>query len=220
MTGLICLQGGSEFTPDCRDLDRAWLDLITPGPTTVIPLACAAGGEYRTAGHNGREYLRGLGLEDVSVPPEPDLSFDVAVREIVAAAIVVIPGGSPARIRRRVVGTAIGGALRAHLNAGGALVGASAGAMVLASAMMLPDTDVQVQPGLGVVPDALVLPHYADSRRGMVDRLRELAGPDVTILGVPACSGVIIDDHGMRAAGGTPCWRFQADADDEQIPTA
>jgi hypothetical protein len=23
----------------------------------------------------------------------------------------------------------------------------------------------------------------------------------------------------MRAAGGTPCWRFQADAD-EQIPTA
>lgn len=220
MTGVICLQGGDEFTPACREADQAWLDVVTPGPASVIPLACAAGAEYRTAGHNGREYLRGLGLDDVSVAPEPDLSLDTAVREIVAAAIVVIPGGSPRRIRRRVLGTAIGGALRAHLNAGGTLVGASAGAMVLTSAMMLPDTEIQVQPGLGVVADALVLPHYVDGRRGMVDQLHALAGADVTILGLPACSGVIIDDDGMRAVGGEPCWRFRAGADGEQIPHA
>lgn len=220
MTGVICLQGGDEFTPACRRTDQAWIDVVTPGPTSVIPLACAAGAEYRTAGHNGREYLRGLGLDDVSVAPEPDLSLDTAVREIVAAAVVVIPGGSPRRIRRRVLGTAIGGALRAHLNAGGTLVGASAGAMVLTSAMMLPDTEVQVQPGLGVVTDALVLPHYVDGRRGMVDQLHGLAGADVTILGLPACSGIIIDDDGVRAVGGEPSWRFRAGADDEQVPRA
>lgn len=220
MTGIICLQGGNEFTPDCRDADRAWLDLVAPGPTSVVPLACAAGGEYRTAGHNGREYLRGLGLDQVSVAPEPDLALDTTVREIVDAATVVIPGGSPARIRRRVVGTAIGGALRAHLNTGGNLVGASAGAVVLASTMMLPEPDLQVQPGLGAVRDALVLPHYVHSRRDMVDRLVGLAGREVTILGVPACSAVIIDARGMRAVGGEPCWRFAAGTDDEQIPTA
>lgn len=219
MAGVICLQGGNEFTPDCHATDRAWLDRVAPGPTSVVPLACAAGVEYRTAGHNGCEYLRGLGLDRVSVAPEPDLSLDTTVREIVDAAIVVIPGGSPARIRRRVMGTAIGGALRAHLNAGGTLVGASAGAMVLASVMMLPGTHLQVQSGLGMVRNALVLPHYVDGRRDMVDRLHALAGRDVTILALPVCSGIIIDDEGMRAAGGKRCWRFRADADDEQIPT-
>lgn len=220
MTGVICLQGGDEFNSEHRAIDEAWLDLVTPGPTRVLPLACAAGAEYRTAGHNGCEYLRGLGLEDVSVAPEPDLSLDTAVREIVAAAIVVIPGGSPARVRRRVVGTAIGGALRAHLNAGGTLIGASAGAMVLASAMMLPGIELDVQAGLGVVPDALVLPHYVVDRRAMVDQLHELAGPEVSIYGVPVHSAVIVDDRGVHAVGEEPCWRLDADADDEQVPRA
>lgn len=218
MSGIICLQGGDEFNTEHRQIDEAWLDLVGLGPTRVLPLACAAGGEYRTAGHNGTEYLRGLGLEDVKVAPEPDLSLDTAVREIVEAAIVVIPGGSPARIRRRVVGTAIGGALRAHLNAGGTLVGASAGAMVLASMMMVPGTELEVHPGLDVVPDALVLPHYVDDRRDLVDELLEHTGDSVAILGVPVHSAVLVGHDGLRAVGKEPCWRFTAGAGDEQLP--
>jgi cyanophycinase-like exopeptidase len=218
VTGVICLQGGDEFHAGHRDVDEAWLDLVGPGPTRVLPLACAAGGEYRTAGHNGIEYLRGLGLDDVRLAPEPDLSLDTAVREIVEAAIVVIPGGSPKRIRRRVVGTAIGGALRAHLNAGGTLVGASAGAMVLASMMVLPNTELEVHPGLDVVPDTLVLPHYVCERRSTVDELHELAGDDVAILGVPVHSAVLIEHDGLHAVGEEPCWRFTVGADDEQLP--
>lgn len=219
MTGIICVQGGNEFTPSCHDVDRAWLGRAGPGAVTIVPLACAAGVEYRTAGSNGIEYLRGLGAEDVSLAPEPDVSLDAAVRAIVAADIVVIPGGSPARIRRRVLGTAIGAALRAHLARGGALIGASAGAMVLADVMFVPGSALRVGSGLGALRDLLVLPHYGSSREELVTQLRATVGDTVTILGLPTCCGVLYGDDQPTAYGAQPCLRFTAGADPAPFPS-
>lgn len=220
MTGAICLQGGNEFTPECREMDEGWLARVPLGAVAIAPLACAAGAEYRTAAHNGAEYLRDLGVADIIVAPEPSLSLDGAVRAILDAAIVVIPGGSPARIRRRVVGTAIGGALRAHLAGGGTVVGASAGAMVLGELMVVPGTDMQVHGGLGAVPDVLVLPHHSEQRRGVVDKVTAEIDGWVTILGIPACSGVLYGDGGPLAFGAHACWRFSADSEPAIIPHA
>lgn len=219
MNALICIQGGDEFTDGCREMDAVWLKLASRRKTCVAPLACAAGAEYRMAAHNGAAYLRTLGIEDIWMAPEPDQAYDGAVRAIVDADIVVIPGGSPSRARERVVGTAVGAALRAHLAASGTFVGASAGAMVLAEWMLLPDDDMQVSNGLGVIAD-LVLPHYTQSRDRLVDLARDQVDDTVDIVGLPTGSGVLYGDGDPLAIGPDPCWRFAADADAAEIPHA
>lgn len=213
MTGAICLQGGNEFTPDCREMDEGWLARVPAGVVGIAPLACASGAEYRTAAHNGAEYLRDLGVADIIIAPEPKLSLDGAVRAILDAAIVVIPGGSPARIRTRLVGTAIGGALRAHLAGGGTVIGASAGAMVLGALMLVPEDDMQVHPALAAVPDVLVLPHYDEPRSAVVDKVAAQIDHATTILGIPACSGVLYGDGEPLAFGDDDCWRFAVGSD-------
>lgn len=221
MTGAICLQGGNEFTDDCREMDEVWLARVPGGVVAIAPLACAPGAEYRTAAHNGAGYLRTLGVADIVVAPEPSLSLDTAVRTILDAAIVVIPGGSPARIRARVVGTAIGGALRAHLSGGGTVVGASAGAMVLGAMMLVPGGDMQVHPGLGAVPDVLVLPHYGEPRSSVVEQVATQLSDTATILGIPACSGVLYSgDGGPLALGRDDSWRFVSGSEPATVARA
>lgn len=221
MTGVICLQGGDEYRPACRTMDTAWLHRVGAGRACVAPLACAAGPEYRTAADNGIAYLRDLGVDDVRMAPEPDLSVDGAVHAIVDADIVFIPGGSPVRAHRRAFGTAIGGALRAHVAAGGTVVGASAGAMLVGEHMLVPGRDMHVRRGLGLVPDVLVLPHYGEWRRPVLDRLFEQVGGIATILGLPSCCGVLFDDGGDTgpvALGEQTSWRITAGGDPVPIP--
>jgi peptidase E len=220
VNGLICLQGGNEFTPDCRTMDRDWLDRIDAGVVAIAPLACATGVEYRTAAHNGAEYLRDLGVSNIIAVPEPETSLRGSVRAIIDADTVVIPGGAPVRIHQRVVDTAIGGALRAHLVRGGTLIGSSAGAMVLGEAMLVPGDDMQVRPGLAVVPGVLVLPHYGEPRGDVVDQVADQVNSGVTILGIPACCGVLPVDGDMLALGARDSWRFTADGNASVIPHA
>lgn len=223
MTGTICLQGGNEFTLACRTMDEAWLGRVGRRRTCVAPLACPPGPEYRMAADNGATYLHALGVDDVRMAPEPNLSVDAAVHAIVDADIVFIPGGSPARARRRAFGTAIGAALRAHVAAGGTVVGASAGAMLLGEHMLVPGDDMHVRPGLGLVPDVLVLPHYGGSRMPVLARVVEQVGDIATILGVPSCCGVLFADGGdsdPAALGAQTCWRIAPGSDPTPIPAA
>ena len=75
--------------------------------------------------------------------------------------------------------------------AASALSGSSAGAMVLCATTVLPDVaEHPLVPGLGVVPDALVVPHFAGSLR-WIEPGQD--GPRL-VLGLPECSGVIIAD--------------------------
>lgn len=218
MSGLICLQGGDEFMPCCRAMDEAWLERAGRGVVAITPLACAAGMEYRTAARNGAEYLRELGLTDIVVAPEPDVSLRGTVHAIIDSDIVVIPGGSPARIVKRVIHTAVGGALRAHLAGGGTLIGASAGAMVLGEMMVVPGDEMHVRPALGAVPGVLVLPHYDAPHHDVVRRLSSQVDDGVTIVGIPSCCGVLFGDGDPVALGPESSWRLTADGEPTAIP--
>ena len=79
MTGLVCLQGGAEFGPGCREMDAALLRRAA-GPVVVTALAGAVGREYRTASENGVRHFRALGAQDVVAAPDAreDLGADLA----------------------------------------------------------------------------------------------------------------------------------------------
>jgi cyanophycinase-like exopeptidase len=197
---VVCLQGGAEFSPACADMDRAVLDLTGPGPVVVLPSAAAPGREYATAGANAVTYYTGLGA-DVAVAPDPREDLLGAVQAIRTAALVVLPGGSPGRLVEALVQTVLGAAVAAAP----AISGASAGAMVLCATTVLPDVaDHPLVPGCGIVPDALVIPHFAGALR-WIEPGRE--GPRL-ILGLPECSGVIITDGKFTAVGTRPTTVF------------
>ncbi|MDX6229908.1 MAG: hypothetical protein QOI76_3298 [Frankiales bacterium] len=200
MADVVCLQGGAEFSPACADMDRAVLDLTGPGPVVVLPSAAAPGREYATAGANAVTYYTGLGA-DVAVAPDPREDLLGAVEALRTAALLVLPGGSPGRLVEALVQTALGAAVAAVT----AISGASAGAMVLCATTVLPDVaDHPLVPGCGIVPDALVIPHFAGALR-WIEPGRE--GPRL-ILGLPECSGVIITDGKFTAVGARPTTVF------------
>jgi cyanophycinase-like exopeptidase len=208
--GLICLQGGNEFAPECRDMDALLLDRAGNGPVVVVPLAGAPGREYDTAGANGVRHFRGLGATDVTVAPDARSDPAGAVEAIANAALLVIPGGSPRRLLDAARDTEVGQAIREAAAADDRVVtGSSAGAMVLCGTTLLPESrPPRTAAALDVVHDFVVIPHF-DGRN---DRWESaLAGTGTDILGIPECSGVLLDGETVSATGRRPSTLIGAD---------
>ena len=195
----VCLQGGNELTPDCRPMDEALLALAPPGPVVVLPLASEPGADYRRTGQNAERYFTDLGAQ-VVVPADPRRDGAEAEQALASAAMVVLTGGSPRRLRDALVATGLDQGVRARHAAGALVMGSSAGAMVACATTLLPQWrgNPQVGPGIGLVTGYVVVPHY-DGRRGGWVRAGLSGAP--AVLGIPECSGVLVEGGGLRAIG-------------------
>ncbi len=209
--GTICLQGGNEFATECVAMDALLLDRAGPGPVVVLPAAAAPGHEYRTAGRNATAYYEHLGAAEVTVAPDPRDDPEGAAAAVRRAALLVLSGGSPRRLRAAVVGTGLGNAIRATgaVATGAVISGASAGAMLLCGWTVLPESGrpgiaPEVATGLGLVPDFAVVPHYRPGHGGSWLEALRANRPDLGVLGIPECSGVLIDGTDVRAVGSRP----------------
>lgn len=208
MTGQVCLQGGGEFSPGCRPMD-AELVRRAPGRVVVSALAGTVGGDYRTATDNGVRHFRSVGADDVVAAPDVREDPDGALAALASADLLVLPGGSPARLLEALTGTGAGQVVADRLAAGALVMGSSAGAMVLGAWTVLPDrkgpSGMQVVPGLDLVPGVLVVPHWS-GRSSRDDWLRAIEAEvptDVVVLGIPEESGVLVDGAGRTAVGRT-----------------
>lgn len=205
----VCLQGGGEFSPGCREMDRALLRHVD-GPVVVTALAAAPGRQYATAVRYGISHFRACGAVDVSGAPDVREDAAGALQSLKTARLVVLPGGSPSRLLTALRTSPVGALLRQLLAEGGSVMGASAGAMVLGSWTVLPDRlgrqgTLGLSEGLAVVPGAAVVPHWhGGSSRGAW--LRALAGaPDpLRVLGLPEESGVLFADGTATVLGRSP----------------
>ena len=187
---LICLQGGNELSDGCRTMDALLLAAAGGGPVAVLPLASSPGRDHDTTAANAVAYYTGLGASAVTVG-EP---FD-------DAALVVLTGGSPARLREALVGTPVGEALaRIAAREDRVISGARAGAMLLCAHTVLPENGLRTATGLGLVGDFAVVPHYGAPRPEWED---PLLAHGVDVLGIPECSGVLLDGEQVVAVGAT-----------------
>jgi len=200
---VVCLQGGAEMQPPCADMDRHLLSLAPSRIVVVVPLAGAAGQEYEQAGARGVAHFSSLGA---TVVVAPDARADeagavAAVAAIATAGLLMLPGGSPSRLRDALLGTPVGAAVMSAHRRGAVVVGASAGAMVLCGRLLLPDRALAAAEGLGLVADVLVLPHYDPQHAEWRSAGLRAAGDDVSVLGLPECSGVVLDGDAVTAVG-------------------
>ncbi len=200
MTGTVCLQGGREFSAACRPMDAA-LVARAGGPVVVSALAGSPGQDYRMASANGVRHFEALGARQVVAAPDVREDPEGAMAALRSARLLVLPGGSPARLLDALQSTAAGQAVADLLAADGVVMGASAGAMVLCSWTVLPDRGVQVVPGLGLVPDVVVVPHWSGERSDWLSAIDVAVPVHATILGLPEESGVVVRAGQLRAVG-------------------
>lgn len=222
MTGLVCLQGGGEFRPGCRKMDARVVRRVgeqeRPPRVVVTALAGAPGREAQTAGRNGVDHYRSLGADAVAAP---DARHDPggALEVLATADLVVLPGGSPARLLEALQTTPVGAWLTEAVGAGTAVSGASAGAMVLCSWTVLPDRPgpqgFAVVPGLGVVDGVVVVPHWSGggSRGGWLRAIAATVPEGTEVLGLPEESGVLVRDDALTALGQAPTHLVGSDRD-------
>ena len=203
---MLCLQGGAEFGAGCRAMDADLLVRAGGGPVVVTALAGAPGREYRTAGENGVRHFRELGAVDVTVAPDVREDLEGALAALRRARLLVLPGGSPARLLEALRSTPVGALVAEQLADGVVVSGSSAGAMVLCAWTVLPDRGPAVERGLGLAPGLLVLPHWS-GHGGRADWLRSIeqtVPDDVQVLGIPEQSGVLVAGGGLTAVGSSP----------------
>ena len=192
-----CLQGGNELTAACRPMDELLLAQVAAGPVVVVPLASKPGSDYERTAANALTYFRGLGA-DVVAAADARKDAEAAFAAVDSAGLVVMTGGSPRTLRDALAATGVGDAVRARFAAGVPVMGASAGAMVACASTLLPQWrgTPNTGPGLGLVAGYVVVPHFDGARSAWVRTALSVA--EHGVLGIPECSGVMIDvdDHG------------------------
>jgi cyanophycinase-like exopeptidase len=196
MPGLICLQGGGEFSAGCYEMDAELLARV-PGPVAVIALASPPGEGYARANAHGVSHFRRLGAEAFAVPDPREEEIGDTLRGV---GLVVLPGGSPKALLEGLDTTGLAERLRAHVEAGGGVMGASAGAMALGSWVVLPDARFRLVPGLGLAQDVVVVPHWNGPRANWLKAINARVDNGL-VLGIPEESGILLENGELTAVG-------------------
>jgi cyanophycinase-like exopeptidase len=207
VTGTVCLQGGGEFSTACRDMD-AELVRLAGGRVVVTALAGQPGRDYDTATANGVRHFRALGASEVVAAADARHDPTGAVEAMRGARLIVLPGGSPSRLLTALRVTPVGALVAALIEDDGVVMGASAGAMVLCPWTVLPDHRTggrfAVEPGLGLVGDLLVVPHWSGGRADWLRSIESVAPATTCVLGIPEASGVLVQGKVVTAVGTAP----------------
>lgn len=219
--GRIALVGSGEYLPVMAEIE-AWL--LADRPARYVQLATAAAPE----GPASLQRWHDLGAQAAARLHAEQVVIDVRTRQdaeqqswadaIAGAGLVYLSGGNPGFLARTLHGTRVWDAIRQAWLGGASLAGCSAGAMALAG--YVPDFRHPRSggtQGLGVVPDARILPHFDRYARWMPDlALRPLVSQDTSVIGIDEDTALVAEpaDHQtweFRSRGRGSSWRIDAD---------
>ena len=212
--GYVLLAGGAEFGGAMAMADRRAIELAggSKARLSIIPAAAAPDGNHEHAGKNGVDWFQKLGAEHVAALPLIDRQSadDVTVaKALLQSRLIYLPGGFPRHLAQSLAGSKSWQAmLKAH-QTGAVIAGSSAGAMILCAHYYDP-YEKKIFKGLGLIPNACVLPHHNTFGRSWSRELaRRLGG--VVLIGIDEKTGMINDGPTGRwqvyGAGGITRYR-------------
>lgn len=174
------------------------------GPAYVLPTAAARQGPGMAVATATR-WFSGLGLEveELRVLRRQDAQSADLARLAAEGGLFYLVGGDPGLVARTLIGSAVWRAMASAWARGAALAGSSAGAMVLCSHTLVMDRWPHHEarrriPALGLVPRAVVVPHY--ERFGTRWSFEEEESGQV-VLGIDERTAAVWDGSGWRAEG-------------------
>ena len=195
MPGPVALVGSGEFLPAMNEVDAGLLAATGRARprVAILPTASFPDGleVFERWAAMGIEHFAQLGAEVEAVPVRDrgDADDDGHVQAIGEADLIYLSGGKPNHLSATLDGSAVGRALVAAHHRGATIAGCSAGAMALTGrlfdfrrrGLFWP---LRWRRGLGLVPEASVLPHY-DAWPEAFSALLALQAPSgVAILGI------------------------------------
>jgi len=198
--GYFLLAGGAEFGGFMAEPDLQAIQLAGgPGALiAILPTAAAPDDNHERAGRNGLRWFRSLGASNLDLVPVIDQSSaaDPALADrLRAARLIYLLGGFPRYLCETLAGSLVWQAALEAGRAGAVLAGSSAGAMVLCGHYYDPYED-KLLPGLGLVPQACVVPHHNRSGRSWASRLQTLL-PEATLIGIDEQTGMLDNAQGI-----------------------
>jgi cyanophycinase-like exopeptidase len=213
MPGPIALVGSGEYTPAMLEVER---ELLAGRAPRYVQIPTAAGREgparLRYWVELGQAQCERLGVEAVPLMvTQREQADDPAIAAAVrGAGLVYLSGGSPAYLADTLRDTLLWRAIVEAWEAGAALAGCSAGAMVMAD--RVPDLfhpSGGDRAGFGLLPHIRVLPHF-DAMVGrmpdLVTRpfLRPAAG--VTLVGIDENTALVGGPEVFTVRGKSSVW--------------
>jgi cyanophycinase len=191
--GYLLIIGGAEDKTGGSVILRHVADMLQNGDMLVVLTTATESPE--TVGQNYLSVFRKLGVKNVQtldIATREDANSEDRVDKIQKAKCVFMTGGDQLRITSILGGTNAWMALKTLYNAGGIVIGTSAGASVMSSTMIVNGNDnepakkctLKMAPGLGLIGGVIIDQHF--DQRGRFGRL--LCGvaenPEVIGLGI------------------------------------
>ncbi len=197
--GLLLLEGGAEFGGRMSEPDRQALARAggLAARVAILPTAAAPDHNHERAGGNGLRWFGSLGAFNLDLVPLIDRvsADDPGLAERVRSArLIYMLGGFPGFLAQTLSGSRAWQAALDAYEAGAVIGGSSAGAMVLCQYLYDPDRK-QAVPGLGLLPNACLLPHHNNFGSNWAPRLRE-ALPGVLLIGIDEQTGMLGEPSG------------------------
>lgn len=201
MKGSLALVGGDEFQTGCQDLDRSILATTKHKKPIVLILPTAAAHQNPSkAASNGVEYFSKLGADatPLIVLDSEQANQESLVSKVESAQVVYITGGDPKYLITVLRGSLLLERLTYLNKHGMAIIGSSAGAMVMA-AWIRYRSWVR---GLEIVPDVAVMPHHDGSDpEQIMHQFTENILERTTVLGIDAQTGCMSSKNGWAVLG-------------------
>ena len=214
--GPIALVGSGEFLPAMEAVDATLLE-GRPRKAVFLPTAAGLEGPDRIDYwvQLGVEHYRRLDVEPVPlrVVTRADADDPDNVAPLAGAGLIYLSGGNPGYLADTLRDTLVLDALLTAWRAGAALAGCSAGACAL-TALAFDTRDGAVRPGLAVVPEFVVLPHFDQIERwspGIVDRSLAELEPGQVLVGIDEETALVSTDAGWRVEGARQVWIIDSD---------
>lgn len=161
--GSMILMGGNEFRTECVEMDRSALARLADQPARVVVVPTAAAYQQpAAAAQNGIRHFDMLGAKASAamIISRADANSRDLARQFDRANLVYLTGGDPWHLLQTLRDTRCWEAIAAVWKRGGAVAGASAGAMVMGDRMWW---NSMWAVGLGMAPKVAVLPHHRTS---------------------------------------------------------
>jgi cyanophycinase len=176
----------------------------------ILPTASAPDGEavFQRWAAMGVTHFGELGaeVEPVLVRDRAQADDAAAAQAVGEADLIYLSGGKPGHLIRTLAGSAVGDAICTAHRRGAVLAGCSAGAMVLAGhafdfRLWLMPWLLHWRPGLGLVPEASIVPHY-DAWPEPICALIALQAPrGSVVLGIDEGTAVVGRDGSWQVHG-------------------
>jgi cyanophycinase-like exopeptidase len=209
--GWLALLGGGEFSfGETEEADRAWLELVPPGPIGFVPAASGSLDYGRHfAGYLAERFDRELELVPIYRPRDARRGRNA--ERLAACAAVYLGGGIADQLVEALAGSPALAALEEKLRSGGVVAAIGAAAQACGERFRSLRGG-RPEPGLGLLPQVAVEANFDPAHDRRLRTLLAAEGVE-RALGIPAGAALLIGPEGRFEAVGDVFALAGAEAD-------